>query len=87
MPNDEVGGIFLLMPTPKLKLTEQIRAAVDASGMSRYRICKHLGLAESTMSRFMAGGGLGQENIDALGELLGLSITVNEPAKSKKKGS
>jgi transcriptional regulator with XRE-family HTH domain len=58
------------------KLSEQIRQAVDASGLSRYRICKEIGLAQSTMSRFMAGGWLGKENIDALADLLGLSILV-----------
>ena len=42
--------------------------------MSRYRICKTLGIAESTMSRFMAGGGMETANMDALADLLGLSI-------------
>ena len=46
-----------MKPKPR-KLSEQIRQAVDASELSRYRISKSLGIAESTMSRFMAGGGL-----------------------------
>jgi predicted XRE-type DNA-binding protein len=75
----------MLMTLRKLKLTDQIRLAVNSSGMSHYRICKFLGIAESTMSRFMNGGWLGKENIDALGELLGLSIQVNEPETPKKK--
>ncbi len=74
-----------MMSIRNLRLTDQIRLAVDSSEMSRYRICKHLGIAESTMSRFMAGGWLGKENIDALGELLGLSIQVNKSASPQKK--
>ena len=35
----------------------QIRAAVDGSGLSRYRICREIGVAQATMSRFMNGKG------------------------------
>ncbi len=67
------------------KLSDEIREAVKASGMSRYAIAKALGIAESTMSRFMSGkGGLSMEYIDLLGELLGLHIVVKQ---TKKKGS
>lgn len=69
------------MGTKRTSLTDQIRHAVDASKMSRYRICKELDIAQSTFSRFMSGGWLGKENIDALGELLGMEIVVR-----KKKG-
>ena len=62
-----------------MKLSDQIRRAVDASGKSRYRISKELGVAESTMSRFMSGqGGLSMENLDALADLLDLSITTRK---------
>jgi hypothetical protein len=36
-------------------ISQQLREAIDASEMSRYRICKEIGLPESTMSHFMAG--------------------------------
>ncbi len=59
------------------KLSDEIRGAVDASGLSRYRIAKELGIAESTMSRFMSGkGGLSLDNVDRLGQLLGLGIVA-----------
>jgi len=59
----------------RLKLSDQIRRAVDASGLSRYRISKALNIAESTMSRFMSGqGGLSMDNLDALADLLDLDI-------------
>jgi plasmid maintenance system antidote protein VapI len=61
------------------KLSDEIRDAVDASGMSRYAIAKALGVAESTMSRFMSGkGGLSMEYIDRLAALLGLHIVVRK---------
>jgi transcriptional regulator with XRE-family HTH domain len=63
------------------KLSDEIRRAVDASGRSRYAICKALGLAEATMSRFMNGqGGLSMDSLDALADLLGLNITVGAKA-------
>ena len=56
------------------------------SGMSRYAIAKALGIAESTMSRFVNGkGGLSMEYVDKLAELLGLHIVVVKP--TKKQGS
>jgi transcriptional regulator with XRE-family HTH domain len=66
------------------KLSDQIRRAVDASGLSRYRISKELGIAESTMSRFMSGkGGLSMDSIDALAALLGLNIVAGKRANQK----
>ena len=67
-------------------ISQQLREAIDASGMSRYRICKEIGLGESTMSYFMAGRcGLQLSTIDRLGELLGLRIVVEtKPQKSKR---
>ena len=60
-------------------LRDQVRRAVGASGRSRYAICKALGLAEATMSRFMNGrGGLSMDTLDALADLLDLNITVGK---------
>jgi transcriptional regulator with XRE-family HTH domain len=61
-------------------LSDEVRQAVDASGMSRYRIAKELGISESTMSRFMnRKGGLTLKLLDRLGELLGLHVTKEPP--------
>jgi plasmid maintenance system antidote protein VapI len=60
-------------------LSDEIRAAVDSSGMSRYAIAKALGIAESTMSRFMSQkGGLSMEYIDRLATLLDLHIVTKK---------
>jgi transcriptional regulator with XRE-family HTH domain len=80
------------MGRQRVKLSEQIRRAVDASGKSRYRICKELGIAESTLSRFMSGqGGLSMDNLDALADLLHLDIVTGKRpplagGRSSKKG-
>ena len=72
-----------LVATRRVKLSDQVRRAVDASGLSRYRISKELGVAESTMSRFMSGqGGLLLANLDTLADLLDLNITA--PRRSMK---
>jgi plasmid maintenance system antidote protein VapI len=61
------------------KLSDEIRVAVDSSGMSRYAVAKALGVAESTISRFMSGkGGLSMASIDRLAALLGLHIVVRK---------
>jgi ribosome-binding protein aMBF1 (putative translation factor) len=67
------------------KLTDQLRAAIDASGMSRYAVAKTIGLDQSTLSRFMSGkAGLSVETIDKLGTLLGLQlVTTKKPEKGK----
>ncbi|MGD0461920.1 MAG: helix-turn-helix transcriptional regulator [Tepidisphaeraceae bacterium] len=67
------------MPQKPLPMSDQIRRAIDASGMSRYRICKEIGIPQSTMSRFMSGKlGLSMEVLDRLGALLGLEIVAGQ---------
>jgi transcriptional regulator with XRE-family HTH domain len=66
-----------MMARARKQLSDQIRDAVDDSGLSRYRICREIGLSESAMSRFMSGeSGLSLANIDLIAELLDLNITV-----------
>ena len=68
-----------------VKLTDQLREAIDASGLSRYAVCKAIGVDQSTISRFMAGkAGLALDTVDKLGELLGLKlVATKKPAKDK----
>jgi plasmid maintenance system antidote protein VapI len=68
-----------------MTMTEQLRRCIDAAGISRYAICKAVGLPESTMSRFMAGKcGLSLATVDRLGELLGLEIITRGQARKTK---
>jgi transcriptional regulator with XRE-family HTH domain len=65
------------------RFSDQIRAAVDGSGMSRYAICKAIGMTQGSMSRFMNGkGGLSLDAIDKLAELLRLDV-VRRPRRSR----
>jgi DNA transposition AAA+ family ATPase len=60
------------------KLTEQLRKAIDECGMSRYELCKKIGMDQGTMSRFMAGKTLSMRNMDLIGEALRLSIVAEK---------
>ncbi len=74
------------MARKPIKLSDQLRQAIDASGMSRYAIAKAISLDQSVLSRFMAGkSGLAVENIDRLGELLGLNIVAAMKPQANKK--
>lgn len=66
-------------------LSEQLRPLIEQSGMSRYRICKRIGLAESAMSRFMSGErGLSMEVLDRLFPLLELRIVAAQRSRKKR---
>lgn len=67
------------------KLTDQLRAAIDGSGMSRYAVAKAINLDQSTLSRFMASkSGLALDTVDKLGELLDLQlVSGKKPVKGK----
>jgi transcriptional regulator with XRE-family HTH domain len=71
------------MSKRRVKLSEQIRRAVLASGMSRYRLCKEIDLSPSTMSRFINGtGGLGMEMLDKLADVLDINL-ASKPKKDR----
>lgn len=58
-----------------MKLGDQLRKAIDSSDLSRYRICKLIGLDKSVMSRFMAHkSGLRLEVVEAICEVLRLEL-------------
>ena len=64
--------------------SDQIRERVEASGRSRYAICKAIGFNQGAMSRFMSGkGGLSLDVLDRLAELLGLTVAVKPETKEK----
>ena len=69
------------------KLSDQIRQAIDDSGLSRYKIAKATGIDESALGRFYNGQqGLTTGTLDLVGEYLGLTIVLaRKPAKQKVK--
>ncbi len=70
---------------PKL-LTDQLRQAIDDSGLTRYRIAQETGINEAALSKFYLGQrGLSMKALNALGDFLQLNITMGR--KPKKKGT
>ncbi len=72
--------------TTRKSFSDELRSAIDESGLTRYAICQAAGIDKASMSKFMSGErGLGLESIDKLAELLGLHI-VSKRGQRKKKG-
>jgi transcriptional regulator with XRE-family HTH domain len=67
-------------------LTDQLRQAIDDSGLTRYRIAKETGISESALAQFYNGHrGLSMEALNALGEFMQLRITLGRKAPKKGK--
>ena len=66
-------------------ITDQLRKAIDDSGLTRYEIAKKSGIDESALAKFYNGHrGLSMDALNALGEFLQLKITLGR--KPNKKG-
>ena len=67
-------------------MSDQIRQAIDDSGLTRYRIAKETAIDESTLAKFYNGhAGLSMDALDRLGEYLKLRIKME--FKPQQKGS
>lgn len=70
------------MGRTQIKVSEQLRRAIDGCGASRYAVCKAAGIDQALLSRFMAGQGwFSAETVDRLGEVLRLRIVAEGPAR------
>lgn len=67
----------------KLPLSEQLRRLIEADDRTRYRISQETGIPQSTLSKFVNGGGMGWNSIDKVGKLLDLEIRKRA---TKRKG-
>ncbi len=67
--------------------TDELRSAIEASGLSRYAIWQATGIDQGSLCKFVQGErGLGLESIDKLAELLGLHIVADpESAQPQRK--
>jgi len=73
--------------TNRKPLSDELREAVEGSGLSRYSIWQQTGIDQGTLSKFMAGDrGLSIESIDKLADLLGLHICTADAKRSRPKG-
>jgi transcriptional regulator with XRE-family HTH domain len=71
----------------KKPFSDQIRDAVNASGKSRYAICKAIGFSQGAMSRFMSGhAGVSLEILDRLAEVVGMEVVVRPKFKRETRG-
>ena len=65
------------------KLTDQIRRAINESGVSRYRLWKETGIDQAVLSRFVAGkAGMTLKSLDVLADALRLRVVAG---RSKRK--
>jgi transcriptional regulator with XRE-family HTH domain len=72
------------MAKMRLKLSEQLRRAVDTCGQTRYAIAKATGISEATLSRFMSGErGLPMKTLDTLADYLDVNITIGKGRPKK----
>jgi len=70
------------MAKKRIKLSDQIRQAVENCGQSRYRIAKETGISEPTLSRFISKErGLPMTTLDRLADHLGLNIMAPKKVK------
>ena len=66
-------------------VSDQVRQAIDDSGLTRYRISKETGISETALALFYNGQrGLSMKALNALGEYLELTIIMRR--KPSKKG-
>ena len=63
----------------RIKLSDQVRRAVDDAGVSRESIRRAAGIDKGHFSRFMSGErGLPMKTLDRLADHLGLDITTGK---------
>jgi len=60
-----------------MKVSDQVRHAIETCGLTRYRIAKETGVTQSTLSRFMAGQAASTDLLDRLTKLFGLSLSMS----------
>ncbi len=66
-------------------VSDQIRQAIDDSGLTRYRISQETGISETALALFYNGQrGLSMKALNTLGEFLELKVTLGR--KPEKKG-
>lgn len=68
------------------QLSDQIRQAIDESGLTRYQIAKETGIDESALAKFYNGHrGLSMKALNALGACLQLRIVMERKADEGKR--
>jgi transcriptional regulator with XRE-family HTH domain len=69
------------MSKSKPTITEVLRAVIEKSGLTRYRIAKETGIPESNLRRFVQGEmSVRLDNADRLAAYFGLRLTPDPDA-------
>jgi transcriptional regulator with XRE-family HTH domain len=70
----------------RIGFSEQLREAINASELTRYRICLETGITQPVMSRFMSGtGGMSLDGIERICDLLDLELVTRPATASRSK--
>jgi hypothetical protein len=68
------------------QLLEQMRQAIDESGLTFYRIAKETGMDKSALGKMYSGQrAFSPGSLDTLGEFFGLRLTIESDIKRKGK--
>lgn len=67
-----------------MTFSETLRRIIRECDLSRYELSKRTGVAQSVLSRFMAGLDINTNTIDALAKELGLELVAKRKPKSRK---
>lgn len=60
-----------------VNITEQLRRAIETSGMSRFQLARLSGVSEAALSRFMSGKrSIGLDSVDKLAVVLKLRLVI-----------
>jgi len=72
------------MSKPKPTMTEVLKAAIEESGLTRYRIAKDTGIDQAALMRFMRGEqSLRLDKADALAKYFRLRLVPDTRAPGK----
>jgi transcriptional regulator with XRE-family HTH domain len=75
------------MKAGRAKLSEQVRSAIRASGLSQNQLGRESGVDVATINRFLRGkGGLSQDVLDKIADVLGLNLTTEQRSRKTTGG-
>ena len=67
----------------RISFSDQVRRAIHACGMTRYRIAKEIGCSEALLGQFVHGiRGLSIPMLDRLAALLDLEVVMHGPNRA-----
>jgi transcriptional regulator with XRE-family HTH domain len=77
---------MVVMASPRsTSVSEQLRAAIAAAPVTRYRIAQETGVSESALSRFARGTrSLDLASVDRVAQYLNLVLRPATPARRRK---